>query len=494
MKNKMMKKICALLLALCMTLGAMPLSAQAVEVDYVIYSTAGGYLRINKHNGTLTDCSTLSGDLVIPAEVEEVAVTSIADRAFYGQEKITSVTVPSSVKSIGDQAFTSCLALKTAVLNEGVERLGKNAFRYCYSLSNLTLPTSLQVIDDYAFQRCLALKSVNVPSGVDQIGNNVFEDCENLVSVSLPATVISVGEYAFSGCKNLTTVNLPRGITALNTAVFNGCTALQQVIVPEGVQRVYGLAFRNCSSLQKLSLPDSIQSIGGNAFDGCKDVTFYVNAGSYAQAFASANGIQFELGTLSDSIIDSGKDEPATYPETTFADVQNHWAKEYIEWASYHKYFNGESATKFLPNEAMDRAMLVTVLYNIENRPAVSTSSSFTDVKSTAYYASPVAWAAKNGIVSGYEDNTFRPTQKITRQEMAIMLYNYAKYKSLDLTANGNLSQFTDNSKVASYAKTAMSWAVGKGIIGGIGNNLLDPRGQATRAQGTVMLKKFLDL
>lgn len=494
MKNKMLKKFTALLLALCMIVGVMPLSAQAVEVDYVLYSTAGGYLRVNQHNGTLTDCSTLSGDLVIPAEVEGVAVTAIADRAFYGQEGLTSVTVPSSVKTIGDQAFTSCLALKTATLSEGVITLGKNAFRYCYSLANLNLPTSLQVIDDYAFQRCLALKSVTVPSGVDRIGKNVFEDCENLTTVKLPATVISVGEYAFSGCKKLTTVNLPTGITALNTAVFNGCAALQQVIVPEGVQRVYGLAFRNCSSLQKLSLPDSIQSIGGNAFDGCKDVTFYVNAGSYAQAFASANGIQFALGTLSSGTSGTGKDDPATYPETTFTDVQNHWAKEYIEWASYHKYFNGESATKFLPNKAMDRAMLVTVLYNLENRPAVSAASFFKDVKSTAYYASPVAWAAKNGIVSGYEDNTFRPEQKITRQELAIMLYNYAKYKKLDLTASGNLGQFKDNSKVASYAGTAMSWAVGKGIIGGIGGGLLDPRGEATRAQGTVMLKKFLDL
>lgn len=496
MKQWRFRKFFAVLLALCLTVGVMPLTAEAA-VDYVLYSTAGGYLRVNQHNGTLTDCSTLSGELVIPSVVEGITVTSIAERAFYGQDKLTSVTVPSTVKTVGDQAFTSCLALKTVVLNEGVETLGKNAFRYCYSLSKVTLPTTLQKIDDNAFQRCLALKSITVPNGVDSIGKNVFDGCENLTTVSLPATVMSIGEYAFSGCKKLTSINLPTGITALNTALFDGCTALEQVIVPNGVQRIYSLAFRNCSSLQKLSLPDSIQGIDGKAFDGCNDnMTFYVNAGSYAQAFASANGISFQLGTLSSgsSNNNNGTTEPSTYPETPFTDVKGHWAKEYIEWAYYHSYFNGESATKFQPNVSMDRAMLVTVLYNIENRPTVSTMSSFKDVKSNAYYADPVAWAAKNGIVTGYEDNTFRPTQKITRQEMAIMLYNYAKYKGMSLSAKGDLSQFKDNSKVASYAGTQMSWAVGSGIIGGIGNGLLDPRGEATRAQGTVMLKKFLEL
>lgn len=498
MKQRNIRKVFAMLLAVCLMVSVIPLSASAA-VDYVLYSTAGGYLRINQHNGTLTDCSDLSGDLVIPTTVEGITITSIADRAFYGQEKLTSVSVPSSVKSVGDQVFQKCLALKTVTLSEGVETLGKNAFCYCYSLSSVSLPTTLQKVDDNAFQKCIALKSITVPSGVDSIGNNAFENCTNLTTVSLPATVVSIGEYAFSGCEKLTSINLPTGINALNTAVFNGCSALRQVIVPSGVQRIYNLAFRNCSSLQKLSLPDSIQSIGGNAFDGCSDnMTFYVNAGSYPQAFASANGITFVLGTLdSGSNNNSGNNsttEPDTYPETPFTDVQNHWAKDYIEWAYYHSYFNGDSATKFLPNEAMDRAMLVTVLYNIEGRPTVSTMSSFKDVKSSAYYADPVAWAAKNGIVSGYEDNTFRPTQKITRQEMAIMLYNYAKYKGMNLTAKGDLTQFKDNSKVASFAGTQMTWAVGSGIIGGIGNGLLDPRGEATRAQGTVMLKKFLEL
>lgn len=492
--KKLQQRALVLLLICCLLLCALPMSAAAVDVDYVLYPTAGGYLRLNQFTGTLTDCANLSGDLVIPDTIEGVQVTAIADRAFYGCDQITSVTVPSSVQTIGDQAFTSCLALRTVTIKEGVTTLGKSAFRYCYSLTSVSLPSTLRAIDDYAFYKCIALPSVNVPVGVDRLGENAFADCEKLARVTLPSSVISIGEYCFSGCKALKAITLPTGISAVATAVFNGCSSLQEVIIPDGVQRVYGLAFRNCTGLRKLSLPDSVNSIGGNALDGCGDVSFYVNAGSYAQAFASANGIPFQLGTLSGSGAQQPSSEPTTYPETKFSDVKGHWAKSYIEWASYYKYFNGESETSFAPNKAMDRGMLVTVLYNIENRPAAGTST-FSDVPQGKYYTDPVAWAASNGIVSGYkEDNTFRPTNKITRQELATILYNYAKYKKMNTSATGNVTEFKDHNQIATYAGTSMSWAVGTGIISGIGGGLLDPKGEATRAQGTVMLKKFLEL
>ena len=496
MKIKRVKqRVLMLLLTCCLLLGAWPMSASAVDVDYVLYPTAGGYLRLNQFTGTLTDCANLSGDLVIPDTIEGVKVTSIADRAFYGCDQITSVTVPSSVQTIGDQAFTSCLALRTVTIKEGVTTLGKSAFRYCYSLTSVSLPSTLRAIDDYAFYKCIALPSVNVPVGVDRLGENAFADCEKLAQVTLPASVISIGEYCFSGCKALKAITLPTGISAVATAVFNGCSSLQEVIVPDGVQRIYGLAFRNCTSLRRLSLPNSVNSIGGNALDGCGDVTFYVNAGSYAQAFASANGIPFVLGTLNGGGNGNGGETkpPETYPETAFTDVSNHWAKSYIEWAAYHKYFNGETTTSFVPNKAMDRAMMVTVLYNIENRPATG-NPTFSDVPQGKYYTAPVAWAASNGIVSGYEDNTFRPTAKISRQELATILYNYAKYKKVNTSATGNVTEFKDHNQIATYAGTSMSWAVGSGIIGGIGNGMLDPKGEATRAQGTVMLKKFMEL
>ena len=496
----MKRRAAAMLLICCLLLCAWPMNAAAVDVDYVLYPTAGGYLRLNQFTGTLTDCANLSGPLVIPDTIEGVKVTAIADRAFYGCDQITSVTVPSSVQTIGDQAFTSCLALRTVTINEGVTSLGKSAFRYCYSLTSVSLPSTLHAIDDYAFYKCIALSSINVPNGVDRLGDNAFADCDKLAQVTLPASVISIGEYCFSGCKALTAITLPTGLSAIATAVFNGCASLQELIIPEGVQRIFGLAFRNCTGLRKLSLPNSVNSIGGNALDGCGDVTFYVNAGSYAQAFASANGIPFVLGTLNgnggngNGNGNGGETKPPeTYPETAFTDVNGHWAKSYIEWAAYHKYFNGETTTTFAPNKAMDRGMLVTVLYNIENRPSAG-KPTFSDVPSGKYYTDPVAWAASSGIVSGYEDNTFRPTSQISRQELATILYNYAKYKKMDTSVTGNVTEFKDHNQIATYAGTSMSWAVGTGIVGGIGGGLLDPKGEATRAQGTVMLKKFMEL
>ena len=139
----------------------------------------------------------------------------------------------------------------------------------------------------------------------------------------------------------------------------------------------------------------------------------------------------------------------------------------------------------------MTRAMLVTVLYRLEGDPTVTGRSSFTDVRSGAYYEKSVIWAAANGIVTGTDSTSFSPDAKVTREQLAAILYRYAQYKGYDVSLVKGLENYTDSSTVASYAIRPMQWAVANGRINGTSATTLTPTGGATRAQVAVILMRF---
>lgn len=152
----------------------------------------------------------------------------------------------------------------------------------------------------------------------------------------------------------------------------------------------------------------------------------------------------------------------------------------------------GVSDTSFGPQQSMTRAMLVTILYRAAGEPSVTgITNKFTDNKESQYYYNAVLWASSKGIVNGATTTTFDPDGKITREQIAAILYRYAGSPS----ASGSLSSFSDQSQVSSYAVTAMQWAVGKGIITGVSTNgrtTLSAKANATRAQVAVMIHRFL--
>jgi hypothetical protein len=184
-----------------------------------------------------------------------------------------------------------------------------------------------------------------------------------------------------------------------------------------------------------------------------------------------------------------GTEEPAV----PFTDIkEGDWFYDAVVYAYENNLMQGTTGTTFSPDVKMNRAMLVTILYRLEGEPAVSGNVSFTDVPD-AYYTEAVAWAASNGLVEGYEDNTFKPTQNITREQFATILYRYAAFKKADTTVSGDLSDFTDAASTSTWAKDAMTWAVDNGIIQGVTPTTLAPRNTATRAQGAAMLMRFIE-
>ena len=175
-----------------------------------------------------------------------------------------------------------------------------------------------------------------------------------------------------------------------------------------------------------------------------------------------------------------------------FVDVsRNDWYGEAVDYVYNNGLMSGVSSVVFSPDANMSRAMLVTVLYSMEGKPATGTSEPFTDVGSSDWYYKPVVWAYKNGIVAGTSANTFSPDSNITREQMVAIFAKYAAYKGLKTPASANLNSYSDRNTISSYAVDAFKWAVSAGIISGTSSTTLGPQGTATRAQCAVIIRQF---
>lgn len=170
------------------------------------------------------------------------------------------------------------------------------------------------------------------------------------------------------------------------------------------------------------------------------------------------------------------------------------WYYESVHYTYYHDIMAGTGDGEFSPGATLSRAMVAQILYNLDGQPTVIGESTFADA--TGHWATDaIAWAQTNGVVGGYENNTFRPEKAVTREELAQMLYNYAEYKEYNLTASGDLTAFPDADKVQNWAEAAMAWANGNELINGDkqsdGSLLLIPSGDSTRAQAASILMNF---
>ena len=178
-----------------------------------------------------------------------------------------------------------------------------------------------------------------------------------------------------------------------------------------------------------------------------------------------------------------------------FTDIENHWAKDNILFVVSRGLLNGTSETTFSPNTGMTRGMFVTALGRLAGvDPADYQSGKFTDVKADAYYAPYVNWAAKTGIVSGTTDTTFAPDTNINREQMAVIMKNYAVKLGYTVPKALEAVTFADNASISSWAKEAVESMQQAGILAGKTNNRFDPAGTATRAEVATVLWRFVEI
>lgn len=262
--------------------------------------------------------------------------------------------------------------------------------------------------------------------------------------------------------------------------------------------------------------PDSInrvmiQTVGGEAFDPNETYTIVTNdflgAGGDTYYAFKASPIGYDLGVPLDEVVMDyitsqlgGVVTEADYGSTqsrintiSYTDVTaNDWYANAVTYVTLTGLMNGSNGA-FQPSTNLTRAMMVTVLYRMAGQPEVTQENPFQDVAADTWYTNAVIWASETGITTGTSDTTFAPTKALTREQLASFFYRFAQYESGgEIPAAGdNLASFTDAGKISTYAIDAVNWAVGEGLISGVGNNTLAPQNSATRAQVATILMRY---
>jgi hypothetical protein len=359
-------------------------------------------------------------------------------------------------------------------------------------------------IGDYAFEDCSSLTSIKIPSGVTTIGNGVFEFCSSLISIEVDSANVNYKSIEGILYKDDTllccpegktgSVKIAEGVTTIEGYAFLGCSSLTSIEIPSGVTTIGEGAFLKCSNLTSIQIPESVTDIGDRAigyeYDDnwnkiqIENFTLYGYLGTAAETYAKENNITF-----------ISLDEEVVSKPFPFEDVQNSsWYYNSVKYCYDYGYISGTTATTFSPSTKITRGMMVTILWNIAGKPKAGAANPFSDLTEKNYYYNAAVWAASVGVINGYKDGTFRGGNSITREELAIMVRNYSqKVQKNYKKATVDLTTYKDYNKVASYAQTAIQWAVANKVISGKNNGVaLDPKGYATRAEAVAIITNYL--
>ena len=303
-----MKKLFALLLALCLGTALLPFaSAEEGTAGEKLISGKWEFRILEDGTAEITRYKTLTGDpedLVIPEELGGRRVTAIAPRALFWCETVRTVTIPDGITSIGGRAFLSCKNLEEVTIGNGSAEIGENLFAvcgklttihlapdhpclelvdgvlflkgqdwlYCYpaglDASSYTIPQGTRTIGEWAFSTS-RLENVTIPDSVSDIRERAFYECKNLAEATIPAGVAEIREYTFGECWSLAKVSIPDGVTAIGEQAFHNCKSLAGITIPDSVTSIGKQAFWYCDSLEEVTIPDSVTAIGDRAFAVC---------------------------------------------------------------------------------------------------------------------------------------------------------------------------------------------------------------------------------
>ena len=298
MKTNLTRRLLALLLAMIVAVGAIPLTvipaSAAVAADGLVYEIIDGEITITGYNGS-------ESKLYIPASIRGCPVTKIGYSAFSGCGVITEVTIPEGVTLIDADAFYYCTNLKSITLPDSLTYIGMSAFYSCEKLEGINIPSGVTTIGAGAFGGCISLASLTadsdntvyyaegnciitradksvvagcalseIPEGVISIGSSAFRYCRNLTNITIPDSVKEIGSYAFGNCSNLVSIIFPEELESIGTYAFHNCISLADISIPKGVEEIESYAFYGCDSLENVTLPEGVKDIREYAFYNCK--------------------------------------------------------------------------------------------------------------------------------------------------------------------------------------------------------------------------------
>ena len=271
-----MKRIISVLLVVIMTVSAISVASFSATTAKTItkknanyqYTISDNKIEIKKYIGN-------SSNVSIPSKIENKKVTSIGVKAFYGNNNLKSIKIPTTVEAIRGLAFDSCVNLKSVKIPNSVKKLGNAVFFSCTRLQSVTLSKNLV-----------------------SIGKACFYNCPKIKSITLPGSLRNIGAYIFGDCSNLNSVVINNGPTYISREMFLNCNKLKKVILPKSISKISRKSFSNCISLSKINITDKIVHIGSKAFYNCIELKeIYVNTKNiYDSTFCNCTLKKVELG------------------------------------------------------------------------------------------------------------------------------------------------------------------------------------------------------
>ena len=317
------KRLISLLVAVCMMITMLPLSAVTAFAadtssstdpeandDEGIYKYAykenedGETVTITKFLGPVDPTNNGPYNITIPTELDQRPVTGLGEYSFAANpydghqgnplcSKIRSVTIQQNVTSIGKRAFDGCSALTTLSLGEDIQTIGNYAFENCTSLTGVTIPQSVTSIGDYAFEGCTHLNPLTIKGPITSMGNYAFAGSTYLTSLTLCDDIQTIGNFAFVGSTSLKTVTLPKNPTSIGEYAFADCSELESITIPEKVETIEPDTFNGCSNLESIMLPAGLTSFQDKLTDcpaGNTDgAIYYKNYKAKADALLADN-------------------------------------------------------------------------------------------------------------------------------------------------------------------------------------------------------------
>ena len=289
------KRLISLLVAVCMMITMLPLSAvtafaadtssspdpEEIVGDYkYAYEVNGGNATITEFLGPVDPAKAPAlYDITIPTTLGGCPVTGLGDYSFAAKSddgstydplcsNIRSVTIPQKVTSIGKRAFYDCKNLTTLVLGEDIKTIGNYAFECCTSLTGVTIPQSVTSIGYSAFEGCTALNPLII-NGPTLIGKHAFTGCTSLTSLTLCPDIQTIGDYAFD-VTSLKTVTLPKNLTSIGEYAFACCSELESITIPENVKAINPKTFADCSKLEYIILPAGLTTFFDDSLENCR--------------------------------------------------------------------------------------------------------------------------------------------------------------------------------------------------------------------------------
>lgn len=464
--------------------------------------------------GAFDTCTSLT-NTTLPA-----AITAVPGKCFANCTKLLNVKYAGTVTAIGERAFEGCKSLTAAPIPETVTELGASAFTGCTALTDVTLPAGVAAIPDGCFQGCIALKDMKLPGTVTRVGHNTFTGCTALGDVrcyGAPPTVEPAGAAEHSFEPAIVTIHYNPdpvyGWTLGADGKWQGYTVSSKgACLHTGygthentVPATCGEAGRTetiCDNCGEVVSTKEIPATGAHTWDNGKVTTEPTETTpgvrTYTCTICGLTKEEVIPPTGGSTVCPGGP----SCPSYGFRDVAGpaDWSHEGIDYCVRRSLMVGTGVGTFSPDMSCSRAQIVQVLYNLsgDKTDYGNYYLPFTDVAPGDWFYEAVAWAYANDIVAGTSASTFAPNDVITREQMAVILYGYTAKFAPEFTGNAaSLNTFPDAGSVANWAYTAMSWAVGNGLISGMGSggvSYLAPQGSATRAQASAIIMRYCQL